>query len=136
MLPFNSWAMNSHLSEFGHTWEKKKFSEWMVFAASAGFNDLISLGSDEIQWLCWNWPILPFSSANFSSATLKQEETAVGSLSKCNFNFDFFPNSTFNLDEWLKCWRIITFSCYNLCSCQASEHCSYINMSGIVTLIE
>lgn len=71
----------------------------MMFTTRADFNDLISLGSDKINGFAEIDLFYPSSQLTFSSATLKQEETAVGSLSKCNFNFDFFPNSTFNLDE-------------------------------------
>lgn len=79
MLQFNPREMNTCSSIFYDTCGKK--GNWWIngICTQAGFNDLIShLGSDEIQWLSWTAPILPFISANFSSAPVKQKETAGG----------------------------------------------------------
>ena len=72
-------AIHSKRNDPKFKYQKKKYMNWWYLHIQVGFTDLnLHLSSDETQWLCWTWPILPFISANFSSATIKQEEAAVG----------------------------------------------------------
>lgn len=103
-----------------HPGKKKKLSEAMACVLGLTLviwfhisitNDF--LDSDEIQW------IGPFSPSALLTSLWPplRRRNSCWRVGKSTFGFDFSPNSTFDMDEWMKGRRIIRVSCYNWCLC-------------------